>query len=79
MPLEPAFAPARVDPHPVFAQLLRDQLLTFSHRVDRCLLHSQVPIPQCNAYIQGGDFEIPDRPKVGLPGARFELDQKGGR
>ena len=27
-----------------------------------------------HAYIAGGDFEIPDRPKVGLPGARFELD-----
>ena len=28
-----------------------------------------------HAYIAGGDFEIPDRPKVGLPGARFELDE----
>lgn len=27
-----------------------------------------------HAYIEGGDFEIPDRPKVALPGARFELD-----
>jgi tricorn protease len=32
-----------------------------------------------HCYIQGGDFEIPDRPKVGLPGARFELDTKAGR
>jgi tricorn protease len=32
-----------------------------------------------HAYIEGGDFEIPDRPKVGLPGARFELDEKSGR
>ncbi len=32
-----------------------------------------------HAYIQGGDFDIPDRPEVGLPGARFELDQKAGR
>ncbi|MGM0487564.1 MAG: S41 family peptidase [Planctomycetota bacterium] len=29
-----------------------------------------------HAYIQGGDYEIPDRPKVALPGARFELDKK---
>lgn len=29
-----------------------------------------------HAYIAGGDFEIPERPKVGLPGARFELDTK---
>lgn len=32
-----------------------------------------------HAYIQGGDYEIPERPKVGLPGARFELDQEAGR
>ncbi len=32
-----------------------------------------------HTYIQGGDFEIPDRPKVGLPGARFELDEAAGR
>ena len=32
-----------------------------------------------HAYIDGGDFEIPDRPKVGLPGARFELDPKTNR
>jgi len=32
-----------------------------------------------HAYIQGGDFQLPDRPKVALPGARFELDDKAGR
>jgi tricorn protease len=32
-----------------------------------------------HAYIEGGDFEIPERPKVGLPGARFELDPAAGR
>ena len=32
-----------------------------------------------HAYIQGGDFEIPDRPEVALPGARFELDKKSNR
>ncbi|MFC1495440.1 S41 family peptidase [Thermodesulfobacteriota bacterium] len=32
-----------------------------------------------HCYIVGGDFEIPDRPKVALPGARFELDKKAGR
>lgn len=32
-----------------------------------------------HAYIAGGDFEIPDRPKVALPGARFELDSASGR
>ena len=32
-----------------------------------------------HAYIQGGDYEIPERPKVGLPGARLELDAAAGR
>ena len=32
-----------------------------------------------HAYIEGGDFEVPERAKVGLPGARFELDTKTGR
>jgi len=32
-----------------------------------------------HTYIQGGDYEIPDRPKVALPGARFELDRAAGR
>ena len=32
-----------------------------------------------HAYIEGGDYEVPARPKVALPGARFELDAKAGR
>jgi tricorn protease len=32
-----------------------------------------------HTYIEGGDYEIPARPKVALPGARFELDEKAGR
>jgi tricorn protease len=32
-----------------------------------------------HAYIEGGDFQIPPRPRYGLPGARFELDQQAGR
>jgi tricorn protease len=32
-----------------------------------------------HTYIQGGDFQLPDRPKVALPGARFVLDEKTGR
>ena len=32
-----------------------------------------------HAYIVGGDYEIPSRPKVALPGARFELDAEAGR
>jgi tricorn protease len=32
-----------------------------------------------HAYVEGGDFQIPPRPRVGLPGARFELDKAAGR
>jgi tricorn protease len=32
-----------------------------------------------HAYIEGGDFTIPPRPRSGLPGARFELDKQAGR
>ncbi|MCZ2151966.1 MAG: PDZ domain-containing protein [Bryobacterales bacterium] len=32
-----------------------------------------------HAYIDGGDFDIPRRTPVALPGARFELDEASGR
>ena len=32
-----------------------------------------------HAYIIGGDFEIPDRPRVALPGGLFELDKGSGK
>ncbi len=32
-----------------------------------------------HAYIQGGDWQMPERPKVALPGARFALDKQTGR
>jgi tricorn protease len=32
-----------------------------------------------HAYIAGGDWEMPKRPQVALPGARFELDAASGR
>jgi tricorn protease len=32
-----------------------------------------------HAYIDGGDFNIPPRPAVALPGARFGLDREAGR
>jgi tricorn protease len=32
-----------------------------------------------HAYIAGGDYEIPKRPQVALPGARIELDATSGR
>lgn len=66
-------------------QALRTQyaeLLPYvAHRSDLNYVISEM-ISELNAghtYIDGGDFEIPDRPTVGLPGARFELDEKIGR
>ncbi len=32
-----------------------------------------------HAYIAGGDFDLPERARVALPGARFELDRAAGR
>lgn len=32
-----------------------------------------------HAYIAGGDWQMPPRPPVGLPGCRFELDRDAGR
>jgi tricorn protease len=32
-----------------------------------------------HAYIDGGDYQIPPRPRVALPGARFELDKTSNR
>jgi tricorn protease len=32
-----------------------------------------------HAYVEGGDFTIPPRPRGGLPGARFEVDRNAGR
>ena len=32
-----------------------------------------------HCYLQGGDYDIPERAKVGLLGARFDLDEKAGR
>jgi tricorn protease len=32
-----------------------------------------------HTYVQGGDFELPERPRVALPGARFALDAQAGR
>ena len=32
-----------------------------------------------HAYIEGGDFNTPTRPRVALPGARFEIDRNANR
>ncbi|MCX7895606.1 MAG: S41 family peptidase [Thermoanaerobaculum sp.] len=59
-----------------------EQLLPYvKHRSDLNYLLGEM-VAELNvghAYIQGGDFEIPERPQVALPGARFALDEKAGR
>jgi tricorn protease len=59
----------------------RDLLPHVAHRSDLNYVIGEM-IAELNvghAYIQGGDYEVPDRPKVALPGARFELDKKSNR
>lgn len=62
-------------------QRYRTWLPHVAHRSDLNYLIGEM-IAELNvghAYIQGGDFEIPDRPKVALPGARFQLDKASNR
>jgi len=59
----------------------RELLPHVAHRSDLNYVISEM-IGELNvghAYIESGDFTIPKRPKVGLPGARFELDGKANR
>jgi len=64
---------------------LRDQyrplLKHVAHRADLNYVISEMisELSISHAYISGGDFGIPPRPKVALPGARFGLDKKSGR
>lgn len=51
------------------------------HRADLNYVISEM-IGELNvghAYIAGGDLNLPQRPRVALPGARFELDAASGR
>ncbi|MCI0387378.1 MAG: S41 family peptidase [Acidobacteria bacterium] len=57
------------------------QLKHVAHRSDLNYVISEMisELTVQHAYIQGGDFNIPPRPQVGLPGARFGLDREAGR
>ncbi len=52
-----------------------------AHRSDLNYLISELvsELTVQHAYVEGGDFETPDRPRVALPGARFELDAASGK
>jgi tricorn protease len=59
----------------------REWLPYVAHRSDLNYVIAEM-ISELNAghtYVAGGDYEIPARPTVGLPGARFELDAGAGR
>lgn len=59
----------------------RPWLKHVTHRSDLTYVLTEL-ISELNvghAYVDGGDQFLPERPKVGLPGARFELDEQTGR
>jgi tricorn protease len=59
----------------------RPQLQYVAHRSDLNYVLAEM-VSELNAghtYVAGGDFQIPDRAPVGLPGALFELDEEAGR
>lgn len=64
---------------------LRDQykpwLQYVQHRSDLNYVISEMiaELTIQHAYVEGGDFTIPPRPRVGLPGARFEVDRQSGK
>jgi tricorn protease len=52
-----------------------------AHRFDlNYIIHEMISeLTIQHAYIEGGDFQAPPRPRVALPGARFALDKSAGR
>jgi len=59
----------------------RPWLKHVTHRSDLTYVLTEL-IAELNvghAYVEGGDQFLPERPRVGLPGARFELDARAGR
>jgi tricorn protease len=66
-------------------QALRDQYQTLlphvAHRWDLTYVMNEMisELNNSHLYLEGGDYEIPQRPQVGLPGARFSVDAQAGR
>ncbi|MGD8441542.1 MAG: S41 family peptidase, partial [Holophagae bacterium] len=66
---------------PALKQRYGELLPYVAHRSDLNYVLAEM-ISELNAghtYISGGDYDIPERPAVGLPGARFALDEVAGR
>ena len=66
-------------------EALREQyrplLAHVGHRSDLNYLMSEMvaELNVSHAYVSGGDYEAPDRPRAALLGARFEIDEDAGR
>ena len=60
-----------------YKPLLKD----VGHRTDLNYVMSEMisELTVQHAYIDGGDYQLPPRPRVALPGARFELDKASNR
>lgn len=71
--------------HGVDWQAMRDQyrplLEHVGHRSDLTYILTEMiaELSVSHAYVAGGDYAIPDRPRAALLGARFELDADAGR
>ncbi len=66
---------------PALGEQYRALLPHVAHRSDLNYVIGEM-ISELNvghAYIAGGDYEVPDRAPVGLPGATFQLDPESGR
>jgi tricorn protease len=52
-----------------------------AHRWDLTYVQSEMvsELNNSHLYVEGGDFDVPARPQVGLPGARFSIDAGAGR
>ena len=66
---------------PALREQYKPMLKYVAHRSDLNYVISEMiaELTVQHAYIDGGDFQTPPRPRSGLPGARFELDQQAGR
>ena len=57
----------------------RPQYVGHRSDLDYVLSEMIAELSNSHTYISGGDYDVPDRPTVALPGARFELDRASGR
>ena len=66
---------------PALGEQYRSLLPYVAHRSDLNYVLGEMvaELNVSHAYVSGGDWQAPDRPKVALPGARFALDKAAGR